>query len=310
MQNSIFLTLIPIFFIIFLGYFLKDRKILQKNCTNNLENLLFYAFLPALLFVKTVTVDIDNIISYAPVVSATLIPPLVILIVSLISFRQLKITHVHSYTAVLQGMISGNWTLIGLPIALVLFKGDVLTNYYILIAASNIVLTIPMLTIITRVNAVNSKHSVKTVIEILTNPVLISIILGLTINLTGIIKVPNFVLDSLEMIGQPTAVIGMILVGSNLEIKNMFKYKRDIFISSSIRLMLMPLFTVFLCNTFEVSKSATIAAVLLNSISVAMSSFIYEAELKGNPKLMSKIITFQTFASAITIPLIIQYLVK
>lgn len=310
MNNGILLSLSPIFLIIFLGYFLKQSKVISESFIHDLRKLVFYIFLPALLFLKTSTGQIDNIADYSMVIAGAIIPLLAIVIISLLTLRQLRIIKDSNFTALLQGMITGNAVLIGLPIALVLFNKSEMTTYYILITVGNLIINTLIIILLTKINSGKKVSIFKTLFEVIQNPILIAVFGGLLINMTNIIFIPKSVTKALEMISQPTGVMGMILVGSSLELKDLLTNKREVILSSGARLVLIPLATYWVCSLLDVSKSMTTVAILFNSVPVAVSSYVYEAELKGNPKLASKIIAFQTLASAFTIPFIIEYLVK
>lgn len=310
MNNGILLSLSPIFLIIFLGYFLKQTKLISEAFIYDLRRLVFYIFLPTLLFLKTSTGHIDNINNYSMVILGAIVPLLIIALISLLTLRQLKIIKHNNFTALLQGMITGNAVLIGLPIALVLFNKSEMTTYYIIITAGNLVINTLIIILLTKINSGKKVSIVKTLLEVIQNPILIAVFGGLLINITNIVSLPKSVTKALEMISQPTGVMGMILVGSSLELKDLFTNKREVILSSAVRLVLIPFMTYWICNLLDVSKSMTAVAILFNSVPVAVSSYVYEAELKGNPKLASKLIAFQTLASAFTIPFIIEYLVK
>jgi len=310
MENALFTTLLPIFFIIILSYFLKSIDFIKADFIRNLKRMTFYIFLPSLLFLKTSTSNLENLETYTSLIIATILPTLILLLISIFTFRQLRITAQHKYTAVMQGFATGNWILIGLPIALLLLNKTEMSAYYILVKAVNLIIIPIVLLLMTKTNSENKVYILKMLLSIAKNPILISIALGLIINITKIFQLPNRLIRTLTMVGEPTAVIGMILVGSSIELKDVIKDKKDVLLASLLKLIILPLITIYFCKTLNVSHSVMTAAILINSLPAAFSSLVYETELKGNPQLMSRIIAFQTIVSLFTIPFVFHYLVK
>jgi predicted permease len=159
------------------------------------------------------------------------------------------------------------------------------------------------------VMVLNGKGGAKSVKKILLNPGIISVVIGLLIFFFSI-KLPYPLAQAMELLGDMTIPLSMLIVGATLadaDFKKLFS-GFNLYYITGIRLILMPLLAIMILKLFSLSEVLMGTCVLFIAMPVATTVSIFAEMYNGDTELASRVVVFSTLLSAFTIPLMIALL--
>ena len=145
----------------------------------------------------------------------------------------------------------------------------------------------------------------------LLNPSLIAVIIGFTLFLTSR-ELPKVLYDTCKLVGATVTPLSMMCIGfilSEVETEDVIKdYK--VVVTSLVRLVVIPLVVLVVLRAIGKTGFLLSIPVLLTAMPAAANSAIIAVRYNSDYKLASKAIFVSTLMSIITIPVVIQLLMK
>lgn len=310
-MGSVILAVAPIFLIILLGWALKCREFPAPNFWPVAESLTYYVLFPALLLDKCSRIDAGA----EPVgrMALALVLAVSLMAAALILLRRLAHPDRPAFTSVFQGAIRPN-TYVGLATASSLLGPQGLS-----LAALALLTLIPLVNVLAvsvlgvygngREDGDGSRRGglVGILRELAKNPLILSCAAGFALNLLGL-KLPAAVGEALRILGSASLPMGLLAVGAGFRFFAVGSHLRGVAASSLCKLVFLPLLTAACCALLGVTGAAYGAAVIFTAIPVSASSFILARQMGGDHGLMAAIITVETLAAALTMPLLFSLL--
>ncbi len=302
MQNIIE-ALLPVFFLILLGYFFKRIKFPNEEFWVSSDKFTYYILFPSLLIYKLSTASLDGINGFNFILSAFL--TMVILTIALMLFNKfIKKFRGDSFTSIYQGSIRFNtYVFLALVDAIFGDKGLVL-------AALLMTFMIPLINIfcisIFSVYATNSKIDIKSfTLSIVKNPLIMGCLVGGFLNFFGI-SLFTPLEKTLGILSSAALPLGLLSVGVGLHLSQIKEAKLELILALFIKLIIYP-FIIYLIGVYlGVQGLALAVLVVFGSMPTAPSSYILARQLGGDLKLMSAIITLEILLSIISIAVILS----
>ena len=287
---NIIFAIAPIFIIIIFGYSLRKTGKIPKEFWSNSDFLIYWVFMPALLFTKISQADLVShaIFDFSITLSLIFIFTLIYAIFSLKSFNLSK----NSELPMIQGSCRIN-TVVVLAIASGLYGADGLEiaviGAAIFVPLINISMPIFLLFII-RDGKIDLLQRIKN--DILTNPIILSMFIGLVFNYYDIKNVP-ILHPSLTILSNTALPIMLLSLGASLKIKEMKGQFSPIFISVIGKLILAPIVTIILCYLIQLPNNLIQIAVIYGSVPTGLIVYSLVKKANGDYKLASAIVTIQ-----------------
>ncbi len=297
---DIFLSIAPIFLLIGLGQLLWRKGIPSVEFWNLNDKLVYWVLFPALLFYKTSTIELSSslISSYALVIiggfgSAVLFS---------VSTSWLFKLDRPVASSVLQGSARHN-TFVALAMAERLFGNQGLSLAAliaaILIPITNITVVSLMVTII---QGKSQKHIGRAILRDLSrNPILISVLIGLGVNLAKIGEIP-IIHDITQILGGAALPVVLLCIGANIRLRAMQGATTPMLLSIGGKMLIFPGVILVLAYAIRLPELATMVAILVGSMPTASSSYTLARQMGGDAPLMAAIVTMQTGLAFITVP--------
>ena len=299
-SNTI-LSIAPIFLLIVLGYLLRHNIFQEMAFWGTTDKLVYWVMFPALLFFKTSTIDLsgDIIASYSIVVYTGFGTAV---LYALIVWKLFRLNGPVA-SSVLQGSARHN-AFVALAVAERLFGSEGLSLAALvtalLIPITNIVVVSLMVLI---VQSDKKQGIVKSILrDLMRNPLLISVLLGIGMNLTDITPIP-VVNELTGILGQAALPIMLLGIGANIRIRRMGPVGWPTFYATLGKMVVFPVVLVVMGRAMGLSELATMVAAIFGAVPTAVSSFTLARQMGGDAPLMSSIITIQTALAAISIPI-------
>ncbi len=144
----------------------------------------------------------------------------------------------------------------------------------------------------------------KTVIKkVLTHPCIVAVYIGLAIMILQI-PLPFFLENTIKNISGCTTALSMLLIGTILaEVNVKTIISKTVIYYGIIRLILIPLLVLAGCRLFQVNSLLTGVSVLLAGMPAGSTTAILAAKYNGDSIFATKCVVFTTLVSMITIPL-------
>jgi malonate transporter len=133
------------------------------------------------------------------------------------------------------------------------------------------------------------------------NPLIGAIIIGGVVNVSGI-PVPDFVIESTELLGRSSLPMLLLCVGASIRIAGLRSHKMALFLAVLSKLIVLPSVMMITGLFLGLEKQVLLVLVVLATAPTAASSYTLAQQLGGDAPLMAEIITAQTLVSAIAIP--------
>ena len=306
-------AVLPIILMVLIGYFIKSIGLVKKENAKLLNKLVFRLFLPIMLFLNVYNIEISDGIGLGYIVYALIATVAIFLIsipiVILVTDKNTR------RGAILQSTFRSNYALIGIPLAESLFG----TNG-VIIATLLLAIIVPVFNILAVISLSLFNHDTqkpnirKILTDIIKNPLIISIFLGLVALAVRILFVNNGidfrlsdikplfkVLNYLSSVATPLA---LLVLGIQFEFSAVKELKKEIIFAVLIRNFLVPFFGLGFAyllfkDTFCGAHFAALVAMFATP--VAVSSVPMVQEMGSDVDLAGQIVIWTTVISAFTV---------
>ncbi|EOR27695.1 MULTISPECIES: AEC family transporter [Clostridium] len=289
--------IISLFLIILIGAYGTRKSIINEEVNKGLRKILLEITLP-LLVINSFSFEFSGGMGRNVLISfiysiAFMIVGAIISYIFLFPFKGEKKKILHFAN------VFSNCGFIGFPIINSIFgaEGVVYTSIF------NMVFTIALWTY--GVMIFSDKMSKDNIKKVLLNPAIIAVYLGIPMMLFNI-KLPAFLLDTTKIVGDMTAPISMIIVGSILskvKIKDVFK-EFSIYYGSLIKLIIIPLGLLIIKKVLNDNSTIINTIIIVQAMPAAAMTSIFAADFNKEEEYSAIVVFITTLLSIITIPII------
>lgn len=289
--------IISLFLIILIGVYGTKKNIINEEVNKGLRRILLEITLP-LLVINSFSFDFAEgmgknvfisfiysivFIAIGGIISYILLIPM--------KGEKKKILHFAN--------VFSNCGFIGFPIINSLYgaEGVVYTSIF------NMIFTIVIWTY--GVMIFSDKISKENIKKVLVNPAIIAVYIGIPMMLFKI-KLPSAILDTTKIVGDMTAPISMIIVGSilsKINIKDVFK-EVSVYYGSLIKLVLIPLGLIGIKAVLKDNSNIINTIIIIQAMPAAAMTSIFAADFNKEKEYSAIVVFITTLLSIVTIPII------
>ncbi|HCT9736155.1 TPA: AEC family transporter [Morganella morganii] len=295
---AILMTLWPLFALILLGCILKRRPVFDAGFWNGAEKLNYYILFPALLINSLAVAPLDN--PQLPKLAIALVIMLGLATAAFAVVKRLRGIPTAEFGVLLQGAIRFN-TYLGLSIV-----NDFYGPSGVAVAAVILAVLVPLCNIISVVALSEFRQLSlrRLLLPILTNPLIISCIIGMLLNVTGA-GLPYNTGQFARLLAGASLPLGLLCVGAALQVAAIRYSALKISLNSLVRLCVMPLLAIAVATVMGLTQLEYQLFVIFFAIPTAPTAYILSRQLGGDSQLMAGIITFQTMVAVLTLPVVL-----
>ena len=309
---DILLSIAPIFLLLVLGYWLRRGGIPSIDFWHLNDRLVYWVLFPALLFNNTSTIALssDLLGSFATIIYIGFGSAVIF---ALVSSRLARLDGATA-SSVLQGAARHN-SFIALAVAERLIGAEGLALATLVTALLIPVTNITVVTLmVTMIRGGGDPSSVLRAVlrDLMRNPLLVAVFLGITANFLGIVPIP-VVQDMTKILGAAALPIMLLCVGANIRLRAMTSAGLPVFLSVAGKMVVFPAMILVAAQFVGVSETALLVLLFYGAAPTAASAYTLARQMGGNAPTMATIITVQTALSFITLPftvLIAQWLMR
>jgi malonate transporter len=297
-------ALLPVFFLIVLGFVLKRSLMRLETQWHGLERLTYYVLFPVLLVQTLVKADLTKV-PVAGVGGALLLAALSMSLLCLALRPLLARCAVDgpAFTSIFQG--ATRWqTYVALSVS-----GNLYGDNGLALASVAMVAIIPLVNVfsvsVLAHYATPDKQSASAIVmTVVRNPLIWACAIGLVVNVTHI-ALPKIWYEVADALGRSSLAIGLLVTGAGLHLEGMFRPSLAASVAVFLKLILMPVIGVTLALLFGLSGSNLAIVTACCAVPTSSSAYVLARQMGGDAPLLAQIITLQTILAAITMPIAI-----
>jgi hypothetical protein len=287
------LLMLPDFGTILLGALLARRFAFQRGFWDGAERLVYYVLFPALLFNSILSAKFslatDSLLLGAAV--ATLLSAAALGFLA----RPLFKTESALFASCVQTAYRYN-SYVGLALAQSLFGARGVALLALILAVC-----IPLANLIA-VTTLARNGKLHLGRELVTNPLILSTVSGMAAHLAGL-ELPAFVSSFLARMGAASLALGLLCIGAGLAFKTVKDDPRSLSWFTFVKLVATPTVAVILALAFGLRGLEAQVVLLFAALPTASSAYILAVRMGGLAAPVAVLITFQTLAAMVTLPL-------
>lgn len=310
MQDFIFSlnATMPIFLVMVLGWFLMRIGFLNKEFNKVADKYVFKVALPVLLFKDIATADIRSDFNLGFVLFCMITTTIMFLAVWGLSYIFLKDkTMVGAFT---QASARGSAAVLGIAFINNIYGNSGMAPLMIVSAVPLYnILSVIILTFSADLGKVpgearqagnNSGNIKKAFINVIKNPIIIGIFLGLPFSLLGI-NIPVIPLKAVTSIAQTATPIALLVVGANFEGAKAVKKIKPTMAATLIKLVILPLVFFPFAIRFGFRGSELVAILVMLGSPTTVTCYIMAKNMGNDEVLSSSIVVMATLLSSVTL---------
>ena len=308
-------SILPLILIIFTGYFLKVKGIINESFVKIGNKVVFKVCLPVLLFCNVVEIEsLDGI----NVTSLCYVVAIIVLLLIVGFLITLSVKEKDQKGVMLQCVFRSNFALIGVPLA-ELIGGSAGVQAAALISVVSIpIYNILAVIVLTSFIGERKKGFLKSqLLAIIKNPLIIGVVSGLIVlcikvNLpaefvTAFNNNLSFIPTALKYLSRAATPLALLVLGGQFEFSKVAGYKRQIITGTLARTILAPLIGIGIAAILQAMRvlyfePATYAAfIALFGTPVAVSSAIMAEAMNNDGQLASQLVVWTSIISMFTL---------
>ena len=296
--------LAPILLLVLIGLFLAHLRFLGRDFMGDLNKLVFWVTLPALLFRSVAHADKPGSSTFA--LLALLVAGTVIIgAAGWISAGLLRLPH-SSRGTLAQSAFRGNLAYIGIPVLAYAFEGlsgkqEAFSTAIIVMAFLTAVCN--ALAVVVLSSGQRARNPLRTALRsIFTNPLLLGGMAAIPLVFTGT-QLPVFLDRTLESLGSAAVPIALLCIGGSLAHAKLGDRLGGILASALLKNLCFPLLVYFLSPLFGIAGDNLKIALVLAACPTAAASFVMARQMGGDEQLAGRSIVLSTICAAASLPL-------
>lgn len=292
--------IIPLFALIGAGYIFRKTGFVSSSFAGELNRLVFYTALPAMLFLETA--DLPEVTS--DIALTAIIIPVSVVLTALVALSVSSRLGPEQRGPFVQSTYRSNLAYLGLPIVSTLLGDEVLGIIAVAIAAGVIINSVTSIVVLRFFQEPSEGDSAaQRFADVFRNPLIISIILGLFASAISL-PIPGVVADMLDLFARMSLPLILIVVGFRLSFQNLKGFLGTAIVSAFFKLIIMPALVWAMTTwVFPAGPLLSTALVLLCTMPTAVVSQTFAGTFDADESLAAATVSMTTLLSGVTIPL-------
>lgn len=296
---NILSTIIPIFAIIFLGWFVRHKGLVPVQLLGPANRLVYYVAVPAMIFREIAAASFTEQFN-ATLLGCTLLP---VVLVFLLSFAAGSLARIprNGLGTFMQSSFHGNLGYIGLAVAFYFLgtegfvRAGIIAGFLMLLQNSLAVVALQ----VCFAGSLTWRDLRFMAGRVVGNPVILSALAGMAFSISGV-SVPLLIDRSLKILSGLALPLALIVIGASLSFKLIRLRLSWALGAGMLKLVVLPASGYFLYTWFGVAARDYLPGLILLAAPTATLTYVMATEMGGDVELAIAAISVNTLLSAIT----------
>jgi malonate transporter and related proteins len=311
-SNAIVMALVPVFFVLLLGFFAGRFRIVDSHHVDGLNALVMNFALPASLFAATASASRSQMIAQAPLFLAFGLTMLLLYVAWYWSAR--SFSGVSRSDASLQALTIGfpNLAGVGLPVLSSMLGPGGAVPVAVALASGSILIS-PLTLIMVEMNAgkahgadVSGRQVLTAVRRALTKPVVLAPALGILLSLSDL-DLDALAHACLALIGNAAAGVALFLTGLILSAQS-FRLDWRVVAATAAADVIRPLLAVAVVYVFRVAPDTAKTTILLAAVPSGFFGILFAVNYRLDSTTVGSMVIASTGFSVVTMTIAIAIL--
>jgi predicted permease len=301
-MHQVLNTLLPVFLVIALGYGLARRGFLSQAFLHELNRLVFWVCLPALIVEKlSAATEIPG--GTGRILLVFSLSTLAVIVLGFIVARILGLKHRQTGTFV-QAAFRGNLAYAGIPLILFALQdsppelvASTMAQTLFVFAPTMLLYNAAAVILLARDHESSLRANLSDIcVKVAKNPLILASILGVILFFLPF-QMPRFLLNSLALTGQVAAPAALLCVGGSMAYVSMQGRYRSATAAALLKVVAVPCIAYLIALPFHLSGTPLLVLLILSATPTAVASYIMAKEMNGDEALASGAIILSTILS-------------
>lgn len=288
----------PVFAVIFLGYFIRRRRLVDDAFWPAAERLTFLAFFPALLVVSTAGARLGP--GLAATVAAVVGAIAVVTLFAFALWRPLRLAG-PDFTSLIQSAIRPN-VYVAMALAAAISGGEGVALISLCVAVGVPAVNVISVAALRHWGRAGGRG--RLLPALIGHPLILACTIGLAINIAGV-GLPPLIGPLLQILGAASLPLGLLAVGAGLEPGALRAAGTGVFVAAVLKLLVLPAVTFAIATAIGGGPQETAIATLFSALPVSASAYVMARQMGGGGPFLAAAITLTTAAAAVTLPLVL-----
>lgn len=290
-------VVLPLFVVMAIGYLSRMVKLIDDSGVGVVNRLVFWVFLPAILFVSVYETNLQEAFNFPLVLFSTL-GTTVVFLVSFFLVPKLEKKR-DRCGVIIQGLIRGNEVYFGFPIVVSLIGAQYLGLMSIVVAFA--VLFYNGYSIFAleyfKGDTVDKKEISK---NLITNPFILATIAAVIMNLVGLV-IPDVLMIGIRSLAGVATPLALFLLGASFNFTSTRGYLKEVIWTTIFRLIIIPGIVVALSMLLGFSSNETVILFVTFGVPTAVASYSMARQLDADYELASQIVVYTSSFAILTV---------
>lgn len=292
---------ISLFLIILVGVYAAKKRIITKEINKGLTNILLKITLPCLV-VSSFIFDLSDELK-DNIIRCFIYSPLVLIISIVISYILLIPIKGEKKIIIQFANVFSNCGFIGFPIVFSIYgnEGVIYASIF------NLFFTAFLWTY--GVILFNGKMKREDIKKVLLNPAIVAVFIGLIIMIFGF-DIPSVLSSTLDLVGNMTSPLSMIIVGVILGNAKIISYLKDktIYYSAFLKLIIMPCILILISRLLKDTSLVIKTLIIVTAMPAAAMTSILAESFDKESEYSAVIVFITTLFSVITFSILLNFI--
>lgn len=292
-------TVAPIFFLVFLGIFLKRINLIDDAFVATASKLVFTLTLPTLVFMAISSTDFHAVFNPDQLIYFVASTLASVALIWWLAARTIK--DGRDQGVFIQGAFRGNYGIIGLAVSFNLFADSGLAQASILLA-----MVIPLYNVLSVLALTLPLHKDggltpgKAALEIIKNPLIIAVLAALPFSLLNL-ELPDVVNKTGRYFANLTLPLALLAIGGSLSLKSLRSTSAMAFWATATKLLIQPVLLTAGAYLYGFRGQDLAMLFILFGCPTAAASFVMARAVGANAQLAANIILTTTLGSVLSL---------
>lgn len=279
------------------GWILGRSGILNQKAAESVNNMVFRVFLPLSIIENIASTDLGGQFELKCALYVGL--SCVATYVTLEALEKRMDDPPSVAPVMVQGIHKANYSLLVIPIVSAFFPDDLGMSVVLIAIITPIVNICSTLAFVSRSGRRLTPG--ETAVKIVLNPMVLSSIIGIALNLTGF-SLPGLLADKvIAKMASMATPLAMISLGASFELKAAKEYSRELLRAVSGKLVFMPLVLVSIAALIGIRGADLIAVLVYSGAPTAVNSYSTAVSMGGDGVLAGQIVALSSALSIATL---------